>query len=239
MEFAWADTKKKSEANVVILGVPDESGSHAKRKGTSLGPNSIRKVSRERAVFTRKGTKSIAFPKLCENKIKLYDQGNIKKKEVTKTIQQLLQEKKFPIIIGGDHSITYEVLKGYNNHKKKISVVYFDAHPDFVCSSRNYYGSVVCDVLDLNYVDLQSSVEVGSRAIETEEMQNIKKRNMKVITVGDVKEKGVKKIFEEIKKYVRKNKVYLSIDVVDPAHAPGVDTPVLGGLSSSELLYLA
>jgi len=240
MQFAWAEAKSVREANVVFLGVPDESGSHAARKGTSLGPNAIRKISRERAIFTRKGIKSISFPQICPSKIKMYDYGNVRKKQVTKTIQQLLSQKKFPITVGGDHSITFDILKGFDKSKKKISVVYFDAHPDFVCSSRNYYGSVVCDVLDLKYVDLKSSVEIGSRAIEAEEMQNIKKKKMKVISIADIKEKGVKKVFQEIKNYVRKNSVYLSIDVdvVDPAFAPGVDTPVPGGLSSSELQYL-
>ena len=241
MKFAWADTKKVGDSNVVFLGVPDESGSHAARKGTSLGPNRIRKVSRERAIFTRKGMKSIAFPTMCASNIHVHDYGNIKKKHVSRTISDLVSKGKFPITVGGDHSITFEVLKGFDKVKKKISVVYFDAHPDFVCSSRNYYGSVVCDVFDLRYVDLKSSVEVGSRAIEKEEMANMKKRNMKVITPGDIAEKGVKRIFQEIKKHVGKNRVYLSIDVdvVDPGYAPGVDTPVPGGLSSTELMYLA
>ena len=240
MKFAWADAKKVSDANVIFLGVPDESGSHAVRRGTSLGPDRIRRISRERAIFTRKGTKSIAFPQLCSSKLRLFDYGNIEKRHVSRLIRDLVIQHKFPVTVGGDHSITFEVLKGFDESRKKISVVYFDAHPDFVCSSRSYYGSVVCDVFDLRYISLNSSIEIGSRALEKEEMTNMKKRKMKLITPEDIVSKGVKRIFQEIKNIVHKKNTYLSvdIDVVDPAFAPGVDTPVPGGLSSNELMYL-
>jgi agmatinase len=238
VKFAWADEKKQSNANVVIFGVADESGSHAMRKGTSRGPDKIRKISTERAIFTRKGIKSITLPHFCSTNIRLFDAGNIPKKKVTGFVANCMEKSQIPIGLGGDHSITFEILKGLKKHKK-VSVVYFDAHPDFVCSSRNYYGSVVCDVLDLKHIDLKASLEIGNRAIEKEEMINLKKQKIMSIEPEEIVEKGAAKVFEIIKRRVRKGKIYLSIDMdaVDPAFAPGVDTPVPGGLNSAEILY--
>jgi len=238
MKFAYANANLK-EADVVIVGVPSESGSHAWRKGTAKGPDRIRKVSNIREVFKRNGKKTLAQPQTGELKSKIYDYGNIKKKDVVKVISKLVDQKKFPITLGGDHSITTQVVEGLKKYKD-IAVIYFDAHPDIICSSRKYYGSVVCDVLDMPHVDPKSSVEVGLREPEPEELKNLKKKKVKVLTSYNITEIGIKKAFQEIKKKVGKKKIYLSLDldVVDPAYAPGVETPVPGGLTSAEFIYL-
>ena len=55
-------------------------------------------------------------------------------------------------------------------------MVYFDAHPDFVSTRRNYYGSVFTDILQ--YIDLSSSVQIGIRTPEKEEIENLNKHKM-------------------------------------------------------------
>jgi len=237
LKLAWATAKTVESSKWVLFGVPDESESHSYRNGTARAPDHIRKISRIREVFKRDGKESIAQPEQGQISDNVFDYGNIKKKDVSSMVSHLLSKNKKPIMIGGDHSITFEVLKGLN--KKDISVIYLDAHPDFVCSSHSYYGSVLCDASRLKNINLKKSVEVGIRAPEKEELINLKKKKITTITPFDVAERGIKKIVDEIKKRVGKN-VYLSIDVdsVDPAFAPGVSTPVPGGLTSNEFLYL-
>ena len=235
MKFAWANVTKYEEASVVLFGVPDESGSHSKRRGAALGPDAIRRVSQERYVVFRGGQRSVFQPS-CKITQKIFDYGNVKKSSVTNLVSKILADEKMPVCIGGDHSVTFEVLKAYT---QRVSVIYFDAHPDFVCSTKNYYGSVLCDISKLKNVDVAKSVLVGVRAPEPEEQKNMEAAGLKIISPVDIAHKGVARIFEEIKKHVGKN-VYVSVDmdVLDPAFAPGVDEPVPGGLTSNELFYL-
>ena len=136
------------DSEVVLIGIPDESGSRSKRKkGVSKAPDSIRMVSNERDVFGKnrkvQSQTGIIKKKIC-------DIGNVEKNMAKKTISKLVKKNKVPIILGGDHSITSEILAGFKN-LKDISLVYFDAHPDIRCTREKYYGSVVCDVLKLDF----------------------------------------------------------------------------------------
>jgi agmatinase len=118
-------------------------------------------------------------------------------------------------------------------------VVYFDSHPDFICSSRDYYGSVACDISEFRNVDFSTSIEVGVREPEPEELVNLRRNHLQTITPINVVEIGLRRIMDLVKDRVG-DRLYLSfdMDVVDPAFAPDVSTPVPGGLSSSEALYL-
>lgn len=237
MKYVWHNSKSLDKAEIVIFGVTDESGSHAVRKGAYKGPDKIREVSWREAFF-RKGVRSIAHP---QDPIKksIFDYGNVKRQVLSKRIYEVSLKNKLPVILGGDHSITFEALSGLNRLNRKFSVVYFDAHPDFICSSRRYYGSVICDALQLKNINFMNSLEIGLRAIEREEMLNLKRKKINVFHAVDVEKLGVKNLVSKIKKVVR-SPVYLSIDmdVLDPAFAPGVNTPVPGGLTSNELIYL-
>lgn len=232
-----------SKAEVIILGVPDSSGSRSKRaKGVSMAPDHIRRISNELDIFGKgkeRGERKVQASTGIVNK-KIYDAGNVKKKDLRKEIVGIVKTGRIPIIFGGDHSITSETLKGINEVKKNVSLIYFDAHPDFRCTDEEYYGSVVCDVSKLNNFKIEKSVEIGIRSTEKEEIENIKSKSLMTITPFDIQDIGIKKVFEKIKKRVGKNVVFISLDmdVLDPAFAPGVDTPVPGGISSEELIYL-
>ncbi len=230
MKFAWHNSDYKN-TRFVLVGAPDESGSMSMRKGTSLAPNRIRKVSVEREVFHHGGKKSTA--ESISGPVKIFDYGNVKKENIQKIIRNILIDSKIPITLGGDHSITAEILGAID---KKFSILYFDAHPDFICSSKKYYGSVVCDISHLKNLDFDKSVEIGVRAPEVEELKNLKKNHIRTQSIDHENiEKNLKKIISSLGK-----SVYISIDmdVIDPAFAPGVSTPVPFGLYPRELLYI-
>ena len=239
MKFAWANTDSLDKADVVLVGVPDETGSYARRKGCSKAPDAIRKVSNEREVFERKGMKTVALSQICPMNKNIYDYGNISKGDVSKVVGKIVGEDKIPVTIGGDHSVTAEVLKGIDKLREDISVVYIDSHPDFICSSKEYYGSVVCDIAEYKNIDFSSSIEIGIRAPEPEELVNIRRKYLKTISSIGVEALGLKEVVEKVKDRVSDN-VYVSLDmdVIDPAFAPGVSSPVPAGLTSNQLLYL-
>jgi len=229
------------KADIVVMGVPDESKSHAKRKGASKGPDSLRTASNTFEFFERDGKTIPICPMkgTLENK-KILDFGNIARDDLYRLIFDIVTAKKIPITIGGDHSITTIILQAVNEalDGDKVSLIYFDAHPDFVSSTRNYYGSVITD--SSNYIDFKKSVLIGTRAAEQEELLNASKRGLEILTPLDILEVGINHVVKKIISKCKLNKVYLSIDLdcMDPGVAPGVSVPAPGGLFPLDLIYM-
>jgi len=236
LSICWANTDNFDESDIVILGIPDESKSHALRKGASGAPDKIREISSTRDRYFRNGTISTGIPYGGIRK-KVFDYGNVSRNQVAEVINKIVSKSKIPIAIGGDHSITVEIIKSISKVHGSLSLVYFDAHPDLISSTRNYYGSVFFDVLP--FIDLKSSIQIGIRTPEQEEIDNIKKYNLSVITPFDMLKIGLLETEKKILEKIGKN-VYVSFDMdaIDPAFAPGVSAPVPIGLRNSEAVYL-
>lgn len=235
-KICWANTDDFEESEFVIIGIPDESQSHSLRKGTEEAPFKIRQISNLRDSFERDGKVSLGCPFQGSEK-KVHDMGNISREQIESVYDKISASSKIPISIGGDHSITRQIINEITKKHGKISLVYFDAHPDFVSSTTNYYGSVVNDVL--SNIEITSSVQIGIRTPEQEELDNIKKINLKVITPFDIRDQGIKQVANSILSKLG-DKVYVSFDMdcIDPAYAPGVSVPVPMGLSSTDAVYL-
>ena len=168
----------------------------------------------------------------------VFDAGNVaSKQELQKIVSDVVSAGKLPIMIGGDHSLTTETIK-VASAGKKLSLLYFDAHPDFVSSVRNYYGSVLTDSAQL--LNFRKSMLIGTRAAELEELENARKAGLKIVNPLDVAELGVKKVAQMIKARTAGSRTYISVDLdcVDPASAPGVSVPSPGGLAAVDLIYL-
>jgi agmatinase len=234
-----ADSMK--DVDIVVIGVPDESKSHARRRGTSRAPDVLRNASNESEFFERGGKLIPTCPMRGTFDRKwIFDAGNMpNKQELRHTVSEIALRGKLPIMIGGDHSLTTEAIQAVSNAiRKKISLLYFDAHPDFVSSTRNYYGSVLTD--STQSLNFRKSMLVGTRAAEPEELENAKTVDLKIINPLDVAELGVKRVAQMIRARTDGSKVYISVDLdcVDPAFAPGVSVPSPGGLSSTDMIYL-
>ena len=234
-KICWANTNNFDDSDFVIVGIPDESESHALRQGTEDAPDRIREISQKRDSYSRDDKTSLGLPYSYSTHANVYDYGNIDRVQIDEVYDQILSKSKIPITIGGDHSITRHILKALSNNIGKFSLVYFDAHPDFVSSTTNYYGSVFYDVL--SHIDVDSSIQIGIRTPEKEELDNIRKFNLKVITPFDIAEKGVAEISESILNTIGK-KVYVSFDMdcIDPSYAPGVSVPVPMGLNNVDAI---
>jgi agmatinase len=241
MKLFHSNAKSIFQADIVIIGVPDESRSHAKRKGASKGPDSLRIASNTFEFFEREGKIIPICPMkgTLENK-KILDFGNITREDLYRLVFDIVSAKKLPITIGGDHSITTLILQAIHDalEGEKISLLYFDAHPDFVSSTRNYYGSVLTDSSD--YIKFTKSMLIGTRAAELEELENASKHRLEIITPLDILELGINSTVKKIISKCASSKVYLSIDLdcMDPGVAPGVSVPAPGGLFPLDLIYI-
>jgi agmatinase len=241
MKLFHSNAKSIFQADIVIIGVPDESRSHAKRKGASKGPDSLRIASNTYEFFEREGKIIPICPMkgTLENK-KILDFGNITREDLYRLVFDIVSAKKLAITIGGDHSITTLILQAIHEalEGEKISLLYFDAHPDFVSSTRNYYGSVITDSFD--YINFTKSMLIGTRAAELEELENASKHRLEIITPLDILELGINSTVKKIISKCASSKVYLSIDLdcMDPGVAPGVSVPAPGGLFPLDLIYM-
>jgi agmatinase len=228
-----------SEADIILIGVPDESKSLAKRKGTNRAPDIIRLAFNESEFFEREG-KTIPISPMrgsLDNK-RVVDVGNVKREDLYQLIVGLVSSKKIPIIIGGDHSITTIALQAIGSVLGKVGLFYFDAHPDFVSSMRNYYGSVLMD--SAQSIEYKKSMLIGTRAAELEELENAQQVGLEIVSPMDFLELGILKIADKVVARAAGLQKYISIDLdcIDPAFAPGVSLPSVGGLSSIDLIYL-
>jgi agmatinase len=241
VKLLHSNVKSISQADIVVIGVPDETRSHAKRKGASKGPDGLRTASNSFEFFERDGKIIPICPMkgTLENK-KIIDFGNTSREDLYRLVFDIASAKKLPITIGGDHSITTVILQAIHEafQGDKISLLYFDAHPDFVSSTRDYYGSVITDSLD--YINFTKSILIGTRAAELEELENASKQKLEIITPIDIIEFGINATVKKIISKCRPNKVYLSIDLdcMDPGVAPGVSVPAPGGLFPLDLIYM-
>jgi len=241
VKLLHSNVKSIFQADIVVIGVPDESRSHAKRRGASKGPDSLRVASNSFEFFEREGKIIPICPMkgTLENK-KIFDFGNTSREDLYRLVFDIVSAKKLPITIGGDHSITTLILQAIHDvlGEDKISLLYFDAHPDFVSSTRNYYGSVITDSSD--YINFTKSILIGTRAAELEELQNASKHGLEIITPLDITEFGINATVKKIISKCGSSKVYLSLDLdcMDPGVAPGVSVPAPGGLFPLDLIYM-
>lgn len=230
-KISWSNCESFDQSDFVFIGIPDESHSHSIRPGTSKAPDRVRNISWDRDVYVENGLTSNAFSNRGRPFGNLYDFGNVSRKEIPDAYSKIFDSGKIPITIGGDHSLTTPIVKTLAKKTTPISLVYFDAHPDFLSSTTDFYGSVVFDILP--YIDPKSSVMIGIRSPEQEEVENIRKYGIKVITAEDIRYFGVKQTLNEILSTLGKN-IYVSFDMdcLDPSFAPGVSVPVPLGLDN-------
>lgn len=173
-------------------------------------------------------------------------------------VEHTLENGNFPMCIGGDHSMALGTIAGISSfcRKKKLrlGVIWIDAHADMntdrTSPSGNIHGMPLAASLGLGHSDLvklygfspkiepENCVLIGIRSVDVEERKNIKKLKLPVYTMSDIDKLGIHRIISRVLKQFKErvDHIHVSFDVdsVDPIVAPGVGTPVPGGLNYRE-----
>ena len=160
-------------------------------------------------------------------------------KSVEISTRDILDDGKFPILIGGEHSITPAVIKSFKSVKgepyKELAVVILDAHLDFRNEYLNLMNSHACTTRRVSeLVGIENTVPIGIRSYSSEEKKAAEKMDLKFITFFEIFKSGIGKAIEKALGFLDEDiPIYLSldIDVIDPAYAPGVGTPEPYGIS--------
>ncbi len=174
--------------------------------------------------------------------------------KIADKVDKIMKEGSFPLVLGGDHSIAIGTLAGISKYFKRLGVIWFDAHGDLntpeTSPSGNIHGMPLAVSLGLGETTLtqiggycpkiqpENIVIIGARSLDEGEKRLIKEKGIKVYTMHEIDRLGIPKVIEETIAYFknRSDGVHLSLDLdgLDPLYAPGVGTPVEGGLNYRE-----
>ena len=248
-----------------VIGVPLDLGQS--RRGVDMGPSAVRVAGLEARlesighVVEDAGNIAVAIP---EQK-KEGDPRAKYLKEITATctkhaelVLKTLEAGKTPIVLGGDHSVAAgtvaAVAEFHRRQNQKIGLLWIDAHTDIntpeTSPSGNVHGMPLAAIMGLGPPELanifgfspkvapENCVIVGARAIDAVERENVRKAGVKVFTMRDIDERGMRTIIEEALRMAGRGTagyhVSLDMDWIDPEDAPGVGTPVRGGATYRE-----
>ncbi len=235
--------KTFEKAKYLVFGVPfDVSSTY--RTGARFGPNAIRQASQNIETYSfRTGMDVEDLP--------LHDLGDLhvsaspeRTVDMLKlVVEDIVAAGKMPIAIGGEHTITFGILKGLGAKAQKTALVSFDAHLDL---RKEFLGLTLSHTSFMRLLNEEVKpakiVEVGTRAICKEEIAYAKKAEINFFTSQQIRTEGAAQITgrlrEELAQY---ENLYLSIDmdVLDPAYALAVQNPEPEGIETHVLLDIS
>jgi arginase len=247
--------------NITMIGVPLDLG--ADRRGVDMGPSAIRyanaKERLERLGFNIEDIGNLYVPSresysVQDANLKYLPQIRQVCEELCAVVSKTVERGRFPLVIGGDHGIAIGTVAGAAKHCKQLGLIWFDAHGDLntdaTTPSGNIHGMPLAVSLGLGHPDLtqiggfspkvrpENVVIIGARDLDAGERKLIKEKNITVYTMHEIDRLGMARVMEEAIEIVTKgtDAVHLSLDLdgLDPNEAPGVGTPVTGGVTYRE-----
>ena len=155
---------------------------------------------------------------------------------IQKHIAEILEHGAASLVLGGDHFVTYPVLKAYAEKYGPLSLLHFDAHSDTWSEKtrRLDHGTMFYHAVREGLVDDSRSVQIGLRTTNDEPL------NFNILDSRWVHGNGPQAVVDEVRSILGDNRVYLTFDIdcLDPSFAPGTGTPVCGGLSTHQALEI-
>ena len=248
--------------DIAIIGVPVDLG--AGRRGVDLGPGALRYAGiQERLAalgYRVRDLGNIAVPQAEQFEppapgermryLEALIQVNL---DLARQVEAVIAEGSFPLVIGGDHSLAIGSVSGVARGRK-IGLLWVDAHGDFntpeTTPSGNIHGMSVAALTGRGHTRLTALLEagpvlrdanvamVGIRDLDMAEREALRAAGIQVFTMHDIDRRGLASVMEEAVMRVSMGTagyhVSLDMDALDPKDAPGVGTPVLGGISYRE-----
>ena len=244
-----------------IIGVPIDLG--ADRRGVDMGPSAIRyahlhsKLEELGYTLSDNGNIEVPIQETCsitDPRLKYIDCIIPMARRVSGAVATSMQGGRFPLVLGGDHSLSVGSIRGAAKHKK-LGIIWVDAHADFntaeTTPSGNIHGmplAALCGLGDRRLVclwdetppvvDPRRVAVIGARDLDPGEKRNLREAGVMIQSMEQIDRMGMVSALEKAIDRVSRDVdgLYLSFDMdsLDPRHAPGVGTPVPGGLTYRE-----
>jgi len=225
----------RDHAKMVVIPVPfDHTASY--KTGARDGPQAILTASKNLELYDE------------ETGTEVYKQGfytleplepvlpvEAMVREIRKTVESVLQNGQFPIVLGGDHSVSIGAIEAACNHFGRINIVQFDAHTDM---RKSYSGTPYSHACVMRRVwGLGNVIQIGQRATSLEEMEFLQAENRPPIWARDVAADRKQAIYTLLNR-MESLPTYITIDLdcLDPSIMPATGTPEPGGLGWFDLL---
>lgn len=226
--------------DVVVSGVPFDTAT-SNRPGARFGPRGIRAASTVMAWERHWPWTFDPFDHLA-----VIDYGDCDfdfgapqsvPDDIEAHAEKILSAGCAMLTLGGDHFISYPLLKAHARQHGPLSLIHFDAHSDTWPDeegARIDHGTMFWHAAKEGLVDPSRSVQIGLRTTNDDH------QGFEVLDARQVHRRGCAQIIEAIRARVGDNPVYLTFDIdcLDPAFAPGTGTPVCGGLSTAQALEI-
>ena len=250
---------------VEIIGAPLDLGCNL--RGANIAPATVR-IAGLQEKLAALGIKSIDGGDVAVPLRETLDESAAKERylsviagvcdDLYARVMASLQAERFPLIIGGDHSIAVGTIKGageyFHRQGGQLGLVWIDAHADMntpaTSPSGNLHGMPLATVLGLGHERLVNAgghgvrvrpdnvALIGIRNLDEGEKEFVRQTGIRYYTMTDIDQRGMYACISEAMDHLaqRCTAVHLSfdIDAIDPLYAPGVSTPVTGGLTYRE-----
>ena len=215
-----------------VAGIPlDENSSFL--RGSALAPGKIREAFHSDAsnYFTESG-RDLKDDKGWSDTGDLDVRGNDSFEKITSGVQQLLGQYQKLFVLGGDHSITFPVIRGFQPAYKDLTILHFDAHSDLYDDfegNLHSHASPFARILENGLA--KRLVQIGIRTLNTHQREQAKRFGVEIIEM---------KYWRDDHKFSFDGPVYISLDMdaIDPAFAPGVSHHEPGGFSTRQVLNI-
>lgn len=212
-----------------LLGIPFDANSSSLR-GAAEAPPLIRGAFRCDAsnLCTEAGIDLEAHAFRDAGDLKLTEQGALS--EIEEGVTALLERGHRPLCLGGDHSVTYPILRAINKKFPHPAIIHFDAHPDLYDEFQGNRHSHACPFARIMEEGLASRlIQVGIRTMNPHQKRQAERFQVQVVEIGGLPAHGKLKLAGAV--YIS-----LDIDALDPAFAPGVSHREPGGMTVREAI---
>jgi len=230
-----------------IVGVPCDAGASF-RTGQRSGPEAIRSISA--LLRPHHPILGVSIFEYCSG----VDYGDLPVvpgyiedcyKKIEESLFPIIDAGVFPILLGGDHSITLPELRAVAKKQNAIALVHFDSHSDTVDEyfGRPYnHATSFRRAVEEKLLLVDHSIQVGMRGsiFSKDDLTFAKSLGFELVTTDEGRKMGISSLIQKICDRVGNAKVFVTFDIdfVDPAYAPGTGTPEVGGFTSGEAISL-
>ncbi len=235
-------------STIAVLGIPFDEGVGF-RPGTRFGPRSIREYSMRFSYFDPssdgRGYWDMERREQLLTRVSMVDCGDVDivpldleyvYGQVDESMRAILKSGAFPVVLGGDHSISYPVVRAFEG-RGPLGIIQLDAHLDrreSVLDVKYGHGSPIRRIGELEFVE--TIVSLGMRGIRAPEQDFLEAEEKGEVLIPNhtIQQLGIEKTLEKIP-HMGRCYVTIDIDALDPSLAPGTGTPEADGLNYSQI----